>query len=104
MYWFLNTVLGLYLVNEYNDYLEAEYPDLQINITVFATKWFNSVLLTIALLAMIAFGTLIPCFGDFQTLKQLVVGLAVPIYFSFVLIQQIFSSGYGTWFFMHLES
>jgi len=45
-----------------------------------------------------------PCFGDFNTLKQLVVGLFLPIYFTCVMIQQIFSSGYGTWFFMHLES
>ena len=86
MYWFINTVLGLYIVNDYNDYLEQQYPDLQINITVFATKWFNSIVLTWALLALFAFGSLMPCFGDFDTLKQLVIGLFVPIYFTCVMI------------------
>ena len=104
MYWFLNTMAGLYIINEHGDYLEEEYPDLLINIEVFATKWFTSIPLTIALLTLIAFGSLMPCFGDWKTLWQLFVGLSLPIYFTCVLVQQTFSSCYGTWFFMHLES
>ena len=104
MYWLLNTVAGLYIVNEYNAYLKKEYPDLQTNIMVFATKWFTSILLTIAILGMLAFGSVMPCFGDFNACKELVVGLSFQIYFICVLTQQMFSSGYGTWFFLHLRS
>ena len=104
MYWILNTVVGLYTVNLYNDYLTTEYPDLMTNITIFATKWFSSVILTFAILTMLAFGSVMPCFGDLETLKQLVVGLALPTYIFCVVTQQIFSSGYGAWFFMNLEN
>ena len=104
MYWITNTVAGLYTVHLYNDYLTEQYPDLQTNVMVFSTKWFTSILLTIAILAILAFGSFMPCFGDFDTLKQLVVGLALPIYFICVLTQQLFSTGYGTWFFLELEN
>ena len=104
MYWMVNTVAGLYIVNQYNDYLVEQYPDLQTNIIVFATKWFTSIALTIVFLAVLAFGSFMPCFGDFESLKQLIVGLALPIYFTCVTAQQIFSTFYGTWFFLELEN
>lgn len=104
MYWLLNTIAGLYTVHKYNDYLSDEYPDLSTNIMVFATKWFSAIILTIIILVMLAFGSVMPCFGDLDTLRQYVIGLAFPVYFICVLSMQLCSSGYGTWFFMELYS
>ena len=86
MYWLTNTVAGLYTVHMFNDYLSEEYPNLQLNIIVFATKWFSSIGLTAALMVVIALGSLSFFQSQSNSLRQQIVGFALPVYFTCVVI------------------
>ena len=100
LYWVLNATLGLFIVNQYGSYLEEAYEDLTTYIMMFALKWFSSIALALSLIFLISLGSAVQCFtGDIDEIKASIVGMALPIYFFCVVLQQIYATSYGIWFF-----
>ena len=84
----LNTVLGLYIINEFGDYLEASYPNLNDYILMFSLKWFTSIVLALCLIVLISLGSALRCFtGDFDEIKASIIGMAFPMYCLCVILQ-----------------
>jgi len=100
IYWILNATLGLFIINEFGGYLDTNFPDFSTYVLIFSLKWFTSIGLTFALVLLISVGSAMQCFtGHTDEIKASMIGMALPLYFFCVLIQQIYSTGYGIWFF-----
>ena len=100
IYWMLNVTLGLFIINQFDTELETNFPDFTTYILVFSLKWFTSIGLAFALVLLISLGSAITMFtGHRDNIKSSMIGMALPIYFFCVLVQQIYSTGFGIWFF-----
>ena len=98
----LNTVLGLYVVHQYGPYLDSFYPELRDCLLVFALKWFTSLGFAFILIVLISMGSAFT--ADAEEIKASVIGMAFPLYFFCVVLQQIYATGYGIWFFVTLAN
>lgn len=95
-----NMTLGLFIVDEYGDYLEENFPDFTTYVLTFSLKWFTSIGLAMILILLISLGSAMQCFtGDSEEIKASMIGMAMPLYFICVTIQQVYATGYGIWFF-----
>ena len=104
VYWLLNTVIGLFIVDTYGEYLKESYPDLSSYILMFSLKWFTSIALAIALVLIISVGSAMRCFmGEAEEIWASMIGMAFPLYCLCLILQQYYATGYGLWFF-HVQS
>lgn len=88
VYWLCNTVLGLFLISEYGEYLRENYAELGDCVLMFAIKWFTSVVLALSLILLISLGSSMRCFmGDTDEIKASIVGMAFPVYCFCVILQ-----------------
>ena len=86
-YWMMNTVLGLFVINEFGGYLDGTYPDLKGYVLMFALKWFTSVGYALVLVGLFTIGSAVKCFtGDAEDIKALIFGMAFPIYCFCVIV------------------
>lgn len=99
----MNATLGLFIVNEFGEYLDRDYTDLTTYILIFALKWFSSIALALCLILLITVGNARECFrADSEEIFAIVIGMAFPTYIFCVVLQQIYATGYGIWFFQTL--
>ena len=100
MYWVINTVLGLFIINEYSGYLDESYPDLKTMLLVFSLKWFTSIALAFLLVFLITLGSAIRCFTEeSEEIWASIVGMYLPVYCVTLVLQQYYAMAYGVWFF-----
>jgi len=84
----MNATLGLFIVQEFGDYLGRDYPDLTTYIMLFALKWFSSIALALCMILLITVGTATECFrADAEDLLASVIGMAFPTYVFCVILQ-----------------
>ena len=81
-------ILGLFIINEFGDYMDRAYPDLTTYITLFSVKWFSSIPLCCCLILLLSIGTARECFrGDADEVWGSIIGMLFPTYIFCVVIQ-----------------
>ena len=81
-------MLGLFLLSEYGEYLQANYAELGDCVLMFALKWFTSIALALSLILLISLGSAMRCFmGDTEEIKASIIGMAFPVYCFCVILQ-----------------
>lgn len=103
LYWVMNAVLGVFMINEYGTYMDKVFPDLSTYILLFSLKWFTSIVLAMMIIMLVSVGSARECFrGHSEEIWASIIGMAFPTYVFCVLLQQIYASSYGIWFFKNL--
>ena len=89
MYWLVNSVLGLYIIDQFGSYLDnAGFKEVSECILMFSLKMVTSIALALSLIIIISIGSAVECFtGDLREIKASIKAMAIPLYLLCLILQ-----------------
>ncbi|CDW79826.1 UNKNOWN [Stylonychia lemnae] len=91
-YWFLNSLLGFYIVLKFQEPLQIEYPLAYDSILAFSLKWITAAIISIFILVFLCL--IIKVFSRQETYCESTIGAFPTLYLLVIHVQYMFSLYY----------